>query len=125
MNLGLCKQEIDELLPFCHEINQFYSPYINSALNLHAIAFLWFPGYVIDPEPHSHDVEAITAMRLFIFLWKDIETTATNLGGIHHKNSEIFCANKITSSLLYFFDKQVKLGKFHGLQNGKRINETN
>ncbi|XP_053212227.1 uncharacterized protein LOC128395767 [Panonychus citri] len=111
-NIGLTSHEINQLLPSCREINQFYSPYYQSALNLQAIAFLWFPGYVIPIEPHSPVVEAITAMRLFIFLWKDIEEIALTLGGIHHKNAQLTCANTITSSLLYYFDSQVKAGKF-------------
>lgn len=51
-------------------------------MNLHAISFLWFSGYTLNAIPHSPVVEAITALRLYLLQWIEIEKVANEFEGL-------------------------------------------
>uniref|UniRef100_T1KG82 RNA-directed DNA polymerase n=1 Tax=Tetranychus urticae TaxID=32264 RepID=T1KG82_TETUR len=109
-NLGYSREEIRLLHPKLRDVNNFYSPFIEHPLNIHAIAFLWFTGYTLPAFPHSPAVEALTTMRLYLLQWTEIEKVARNNGGIHNENVASTCGNRITSALLHEFQEGLAKG---------------
>uniref|UniRef100_T1KVH5 RNA-directed DNA polymerase n=1 Tax=Tetranychus urticae TaxID=32264 RepID=T1KVH5_TETUR len=109
-NLGLSRDEIRVLHPKLRDMNNYYSPYIEHPMNIHAIAFLWFHGYTLPANPHSPVVETTTVMRLYLLQWKKIEKMAEVHGGIHNENCQQTCGNRVTSGLLNEFTEGIAKG---------------
>uniref|UniRef100_T1KEK1 RNA-directed DNA polymerase n=1 Tax=Tetranychus urticae TaxID=32264 RepID=T1KEK1_TETUR len=109
-SLGLSEFDIVHLRPKFREITNFYSPYFESPMTLHAVAFLWFCGYTLPAIAHSPVVEAITALRLYYLQWSAIERKAFEFNGIHNENQSQTCGNRITATLLKEFDEGIAKG---------------